>query len=275
MTGRPYPEPQLVPRTGKYDWQWMVALTELVKLVDWFIMLLKVLDGRPASEAYYGWVVYSLVASSYVLAARIFDQVCLLFLSGGWSGQQLWCFILITFPISMWFMPFALITFTLYRKEFPLAVTDERALFAQRPLSTILLGLPFSGVMGTLVDDRDFVLHPAMVHIRAMQAIYHCALEIIPNFIIDLMVIVNAEQTIQATLALANENRPHTEAFLAENPSVPFALEGKTGTHWFIISFVFSVVEVLLMCFITVRTINEAEIRKPLPNRIMVKRAIF
>lgn len=248
----------------------LIAFIEVVKLVDWFIMLLKVLDGRPASDAYYGVVVYSLCAASFMLGQKIFDQVALLFLSGGWSGQQLWCFIVLFFPVTIWFLPFSLITFMTYRKEFPLATTDERALFAQRPLSTILLGLPFSSAMGSLVDDASFVQHPAMVHVRAMQAVYQSAIEIIPNLVIDLFVVVNSEKTIGHVLALAVNNTT-----VAENPSVAFALEGRTGTHWFWISFFYSIVEMLLMCLVTVKTINEVERRKPLPNRIMVKRAIF
>lgn len=239
---------QAAPQPTKLHPRWhqlIVGLTELMKLLDWFIMLLKVLDCGEAGEEYYDWVVFVLVMASWITLQKAFDQVALLLIAGGWAAQQLTCIMAIFFPLDLWFLPTGFLTFCLYRKEYPNSVVDERAIFAQRPLSTVLLGLPFSGVMGMLVDDEEFVLHPVQIHIRAMQAIYHATFEIIPNFIIDLVVIVNAAE------------------------------RGLSGTHWFLVSFVFSVFEIVILCFISVKHINEAEQRKPLPHKLAVKRTMF
>merc|ERR1712232_481043 len=104
-----------------------------------------------------------------------------------------------------------------------------------------------------------------------MGALYQSTLEIIPNFVVDIHVIANAERTMQELLALADEGvnstANNTLGLTSDSPAVLLAQDGKNGVHWFWISFCISVVELLLLCFITVRQINEVERRKPLPNR--------
>jgi len=245
----PQPAPKMPPKTPPksnsvgdmrkglpaFHRQYFVGLIEIIKLVDWFTELLKVLCGKDAAGEYFPWAVFTLVMASWLLLHRAFDQVGLLVLATGWAGEYLCCLMGATCPFAFVFFPLANLTFCLYRKEHPNAVHDERAIFAQRPLSTIMLGLPFSGVMSMFVADAELVMHPAQVHIRAMQAMYQTIFLNIPDFVVDLIIILNAAED--------------------------------TNVGWFYVSFLYSVMELMTVCLMTVRHIHEAEKKKPIPPR--------
>lgn len=219
----------------KYYTQYFVGIIEIIKLIDWFTELLKVLCGKDAAGDYYPWAVFTLVMASWLLMHRAFDQIGMLVLATGWAGEYLCCLMSATCPFACVFFPLANLTFCLYRKEHPNAVHDERAIFAQRPLSTIMLGLPFSGVMSMFLSEPELVMHPAQVHIRAMQAMYQTVFLNIPDFVVDLVIILNADED--------------------------------TAVGWFYVSFFYSVIELMTVCLMTVRHIHEAEKKKPLPPR--------
>lgn len=216
--------------------QYLVGVIEVIKLIHWFTELLKVLCGKDAAGDYFPWAVFTLVMASWLLIHRAFDQVGMLVLANGWAGEYLCCLMSTTCPCACPFFPLANLTFCLYRKEHPNAVHDERAIFAQRPLSTVMLGLPFSGVMSMFLADAELVMHPAQVHIRAMQAMYQTVFLNIPDFVVDLVIILNAPE---------------------DSPTV----------GWFYVSFFYSIVELMTVCLMTVRHIHEAEKKKPLPPR--------
>lgn len=217
----------------KFHGQYLVGIIEIVKLLDWFTELLKVLCGREAAGEHYPWAVFTLVMASWLMLHRAFDQVALLTLANGWAGEYLCCLMGSSCPCAFIFFPLANLTFCLYRKEHPNAVHDERAIFAQRPLSTIMLGLPFSGVMSMFLADAEMVMHPAQVHVRAMQAMYHTVFLSIPDFVVDTIIILGADED--------------------------------TNVGWFWLSLIYAIVELLLVCMTTVRHIHEAEKKKPLP----------
>jgi len=218
----------------KWHPQYLVAIVEMIKIIDWFTELMKVTAGEDAAGDYYPWAIFTLAMACWLLLHRAFDQVGLYVLATGWAGEYLCALMCSTCLVAFPFFPLANLTFCLYRKEHPNAVQDERAVFAQRPLSTIMLGLPFSGVMSMLMAPAELVMHPVQVHIRAMQAMYQTIFLNIPDFIIDLIVILNAEED--------------------------------TNVGWFYVSFFYSVIELGFVCLMTVGHIHEAEKKKPAPK---------
>lgn len=224
--------------TGLPRWypQYLVGIVEIVKIIDFLTELMKVLCGKDAAGDYFPWAIFTLVMASWLMLHRAFDQVALMVLATGWAGEYLCVLMCSTCPCACVFFPLANLTFCLYRQEHPNAVTDERAIFAQRPISTVMLGLPFSGVMSMFFGPAELVMHPAQVHIRSMQAMFQTIFLNIPDFIVDLVVILNAE-------------------------------EDTEGVGWFYVSLFYSIIELATVCLMTVVHIHEAEKKKPVPPR--------
>lgn len=205
--------------------QILVASLELLKFVNWFTELFKVTANRTGAQDYYGWAWFNLVMATLLLLQRAFDQVVLVARSQNWSQNSKCYLTCLTWPVSMWLVPLGTLTVK-SRRQTP----EDLVIFAKRPITTILLGLPFGGVMAHCVADPVVVMHPVMVFMRALHSLYQVILQDVPDFIIDLLVIVNCP-------------------------------EGQ-DVSWFVISFIFSVINLLSVCFTTVREINEHDSKK-------------
>merc|ERR1712050_128891 len=105
---------------------------------------------------------------------------------------------------------------------------DDLAVFARRPLSTLLLGLPLASInFICIARDEILILHPLMVHFRAWQNIAQTALEDCFDFAIDLLVILSAP--------------------VGEDVS------------FFWLSFIFSVLHLLAVCTLTTKEVTHYE----------------
>jgi len=218
---------QDLPRGGTCP-QCVVAMVELLKLLNWFTELLKVLVDQDAARGcnMYGWAVATLCLSSFLILQRLFDQVMLLTISTNIFKESRLLLGIISLPLTLAFLPFTYLSFNLYSVASD-PLPSELTFFAQRNISMLLLGLPISNVVSTFLGDKQLVLHPMQVHLRAMQSVYQSVLEDIFCIVTDMLVITNA---------------PADE-----------------GVSMFWLSFFFSVFNLLISCFLTVKEVNWSE----------------
>eukprot|EP00929_Paragymnodinium_shiwhaense_P115298 TRINITY_DN84052_c0_g1_i1.p1 TRINITY_DN84052_c0_g1~~TRINITY_DN84052_c0_g1_i1.p1 ORF type:complete len:239 (-),score=35.92 TRINITY_DN84052_c0_g1_i1:210-926(-) len=163
----------------------LVGLMELLKLLDWFSDLLKVVCNEPAGRPYWTWVVFTLVMGSACVVQRMFDQLALIIRATDWGlGPKLTlaCF---TFPITVAMLPFHYVAASFYTEDL---AEDHVQIFAQRPLSTFFLGMPFYSILSAFYSG-PLAMHPVQAHFRAMQGMYQTALQDLPNIVVDTLVI--------------------------------------------------------------------------------------
>lgn len=172
--------------------QMIAGLIEFLRILDWFTELAKILFNKPAGDFIYGWVVLTMIGASFVLAQRIFDQIALLLSAQNWAQSSRMCLICLTFPLSLPLMPFSFVSFHVFGMR-PDADKD-RTIFAGRPLSTILMGLPIYNVISTFATNVAVAMHPLQSHLRVMQGLLQTLCEDIPCFFIDMAVLINNRQ---------------------------------------------------------------------------------
>lgn len=217
---------------GGFTPQRTVAFLEMFKLLGFFVSLLKVviITSTPAGDdGYHEWAILTLLAVSYIMLLRIFDQVSLLLVSANWTSKQCMLMGVAVLPITLICRPLNWLTFRFYTLEPKLMDPEEIAVFARRPLSTLLLGLPIAGIMSTSTAGRELILNPMQVHVRAMQSLYQCVLSDIPAIVVDMVIIVNA----------GDDERKDVTMF------------------W--LSFWYSVVNLFLLCYMTVKEVDASE----------------
>jgi len=160
--------------------------------LDWFTEVLKVVCNKPGAGDNYGWACLTLVLASYLLAQKIYDQLYLLMKASKTPSMTMMN--MLCLPVTMFFWPWTAISWRLYRAKHPEGVdeADNLQIFAQRPVSTLMLGLPLASINFICIAGKnDIVMHPLMVHTRAWQNMAQTAIEDCVDFAIDLMVILS------------------------------------------------------------------------------------
>lgn len=216
---------------------------ELVKFMDFVLMLLKVLASHPANVDVYGVVCLPVLLAAFLMLQRIYDAVALCIYASGVPRSQLIHTLKTTTPVSVWFFPLFFLAFVTYQKEDARAKVDERSIFAHRRFSGLLLALPLASVFFPFIADDDLVLHPFLVHLRVIQTISMLFIEIMPSLLLDVIMIV-------------------TKA------DVP-------GVGWFWVSLMFQGAEAVLFAFLSVKYVHDAEKRKPAHTKPVPKRPPF
>lgn len=230
----PQPPPPQKPKSERMRSQSMVGFIEMLKLLDWFTEVLKILCNEPAGRAYWFWVCFTLCTASFLLLQRMFDQIFLVMKAARWQAMTKFCLCLLTLPLTLVLAPLSTLTLSLYNIRMSKEQREkDLTIFAQRPMSTMMMGLPVYGVVSAFQSDPALVMHPVQGQLRAVQSLYQFLLEDIACFVVDMVVIMNAPADKDVTFFWA--------------------------------SFVFSVTLSLAVCLFTVKEIDQLERPKPEP----------
>lgn len=145
------------------------------------------------------------------------------------SGTNVVMMNMLFLPVTIFFWPWTMLSFALWRTKLAKAGQEEDLdVFVRRPVSTVMLGLPLASINYIcMTRDVSLVLHPLMVHLRAWQNMVQTALEDCVDFAIDLIVILSAP---------AGED-----------------------VSFFWLSFVFSILHLLAVCHATTKEVTHHE----------------
>jgi len=221
--------------------RFFIGFLDLLRFLNWFTELFKVLFNRDGAGNMYGWACFTLLTSSYLVIQRFYDQVYVLFraLKVGKESRRyfnictdrpgLSCFCL---PVTIAFAPVTTMAFTLYESKArhfhkSAAATSDMTVFTKRPLGTILLGLPLYSIVSHCMMGKELVHHPIQIHVRTMQNLFQTTLEDLPCIIIDPLIIFNAG-----------------------------AVE---DVFWFWVSFVYSILHTMVICSTTAAEVHHHE----------------
>jgi len=181
-----------------------LAFLELLKLLDWFTELLKVVCNQPAAGDYFGWSCATLAVATACLLQKQFDQAYVMLKAAGLPGNTMCLLGCVFLPVTTAFLPWTLLSFKFYRMKArhfheDLQRAADTTVFSKRPLSTLLLGLPVASVYSLCVADRMLVLHPVQVHLRATQTLVQTLLEDVFSLVVDFQVILHAPESEDVT----------------------------------------------------------------------------
>lgn len=175
---------------------------EVIKTFSWFLQALRLVMGMRYVDI---GVLLAFLGVNFVMALimvyqRFIDQMNIIL-----AAQNRWhaygcramsalplCLTVVTFPLSLPCLILSDISLKLYGVRSPDTFRFEAAdmkIFAHRPLSTALLGLPFSSLVSLCTADEHLVLHPLQTHVRSMQSMYHCLFDFVPSIICDLLIV--------------------------------------------------------------------------------------
>mmetsp|Transcript_11121 Transcript_11121/g.27821 ORF Transcript_11121/g.27821 Transcript_11121/m.27821 type:complete len:248 (-) Transcript_11121:41-784(-) len=176
-----------------------LAFMELLKLLDWFTELLKVVCNQPAAGDYFGLACATLAVATVCLLQKQFDQAYVMLKAADLPGNTLCLLGCVFLPVTVAFLPWTLVSFKFYRMKAKhyhedLQRAADTTVFSKRPLSTVLLGLPVASVYSLLIADARLVYHPVQVHLRATQTLVQTLLEDVFSLVVDFLVILHAPE---------------------------------------------------------------------------------
>lgn len=213
------------------------ALFQVFQLADWITEGLKLYYGKEAAGDLL-WAVYlTFFLATFVLWLRLVHFVHL-------SG------------IVKWRRTFSCLcgcglpSLTRASERHPSSQLSTRV-YEDKPVTTLLLGLPVTGAMVTVFACESIVENRVFEHMQNMLSAYQVLLQDVPDFVLDLAIIVRS----------SNQEDADDVVFLGEK--VPAIL-------WFNVSFAFSVVSLLFACGACVRGFmqEEGSIVKKRPNAV-------
>lgn len=191
---KPTPIPGPRPLTPRF-----LAFIELLKLLDWFTEVLKVVCNKPAAGEYFGWACATLAVATFCLVQKQFDQVYVMLKAACLPGNSLCLLACVFFPVTIAFLPWTLLSFRFYRTKAQhyhedLQRAADTTVFTRRALSTLLLGLPIANVYSLCMADTRLIYHPVQVHLRATQALVQTLAEDVFSLVVDFLVILHAPE---------------------------------------------------------------------------------